>query len=173
MSSAPLYQTEISPISEKSRLHNMAVEFLQNANIQVNGDRPWDIQLHEKGVLEEAMSRGNLGLGESYMDGAWDTKRLDEFFFHLMRSRLTDHLHPWRLASYVLAAKLFNRQTFKRAWQVGEKHYDLGNDFYAAMLDSRMTYTCGYWENASTLEQAQEIAAQARHARVGHWLRLG
>ncbi|HWV63130.1 MAG TPA: cyclopropane fatty acyl phospholipid synthase, partial [Oxalicibacterium sp.] len=54
-----------------------------------------------------------------------------------------------------LAAKLLNRQDMRRARQVGEVHYDLGNDFYAAMLDSRMTYTCGYWEQASNLEQAQ------------------
>jgi cyclopropane-fatty-acyl-phospholipid synthase len=44
----------------------------------------------------------------------------------------------------------------RRAWQVGEAHYDLGNDFYQKMLDSRMTYTCGYWENATDLEAAQE-----------------
>lgn len=156
MSSAPISHSEISTISNPSRLQSMAIEFLEKANIRVNGGRPWDIQLRGKGVLEEAMARGNLGFGETYMDGAWDAKRLDEFFFKLMRSRLADHFQPWRLAGYVLAARLFNRQTMQRAWQVGQQHYDLGNDFYGAMLDSRMTYTCGYWENASNLEQAQQ-----------------
>src|ERR1035441_2865177 len=37
----------------------------------------------------------------------------------------------------------------------GERHYDIGNDLYERMLDSRMIYSCGYWENAATLEEAQ------------------
>lgn len=54
-------------------------------------------------------------------------------------------MKPIRLAFHALRTRLLNRQTLKRAWRVGEAHYDLGNDFYAAMLDGRMTYTCGYW----------------------------
>src|SRR5690606_20649779 len=65
-------------------------------------------------------------------------------------------IQPWRLVGHVVAAKFLNRQNVRRAKQVGERHYDLGNEFYAAMLDKRMTYTCGYWEGASTLDQAQE-----------------
>jgi cyclopropane-fatty-acyl-phospholipid synthase len=38
---------------------------------------------------------------------------------------------------------------------VGEAHYDLGNEIYTAMLDQRMVYTCAYWRNADTLDQAQ------------------
>ncbi len=34
-------------------------------------------------------------------------------------------------------------------------HYDLGNELFTHMLDSSMTYTCGYWKDAQTLEQAQ------------------
>jgi cyclopropane-fatty-acyl-phospholipid synthase len=51
-------------------------------------------------------------------------------------------------------------QNTQRAWQVGKVHYDLGNDFYAAMLDLSMTYTCAYWKKASTLVEAQN----AKHA---------
>jgi cyclopropane-fatty-acyl-phospholipid synthase len=35
-------------------------------------------------------------------------------------------------------------------------HYDLGNDFYSDMLDKRMQYTCAYWKNAKSLDEAQE-----------------
>ena len=89
------------------------------------------------------------------MDGAWEAEALDEFFARLLGTRMTDQIKPLRLLGHVLAAKLLNRQDMRRARQVGEVHYDLGNDFYAAMLDSRMTYTCGYWEQASNLEEAQ------------------
>jgi cyclopropane-fatty-acyl-phospholipid synthase len=55
-----------------------------------------------------------------------------------------------------LREKLLNRQRPSRAFAVGEVHYDLGNDLYTRMLDKRMVYTCGYWEDAQTLDAAQE-----------------
>src|SRR5690606_33492359 len=49
-----------------------------------------------------------------------------------------------------------------KSWSktVAKQHYDLGNAFYADMLDPRMQYTCGYWSApgapARTLAEAQE-----------------
>ncbi|MFC7298881.1 cyclopropane fatty acyl phospholipid synthase [Herminiimonas aquatilis] len=143
-------------MSSSSRVHRATVALLSKASIQINGGMPWDMQLKAPGVPERAFSKGNLGLGEAYMDGAWDAEQLDEFFARLLSTRLTDQIRPVRLLGHVLAARLLNRQDMVRAKQVGEVHYDLGNDFYAAMLDARMTYTCGYWHDAETLEQAQE-----------------
>jgi cyclopropane-fatty-acyl-phospholipid synthase len=42
-----------------------------------------------------------------------------------------------------------------QAYRDGKVHYDLGNDFYQAMLGNNMVYSCGYWKNAATLEEAQ------------------
>ncbi len=143
-------------ISESRALHRTVISLLGSAGIQINGPNAWDMQLKASGVPEQALSRGNLGLGEAYMEGAWEAAQLDEFFARLLRTRLTDQIQPLRLIFHSLSAKFLNRQDIKRARQVGEVHYDLGNDFYGAMLDARMTYTCGYWEQATTLEQAQE-----------------
>jgi cyclopropane-fatty-acyl-phospholipid synthase len=52
-------------------------------------------------------------------------------------------------------AWLSNPQRPSRAFRIGEAHYDLGNDLFRAMLDSRMVYSCGYWEGANDLETAQ------------------
>ena len=49
----------------------------------------------------------------------------------------------------------FNRNSKAGARRNIMAHYDLGNDIYEAMLDSRLTYTCGYWKTAANLEQAQ------------------
>ncbi|MGM0522226.1 MAG: cyclopropane fatty acyl phospholipid synthase [Pseudomonadota bacterium] len=136
--------------------HQYVADLLAQANIEINGERPWDMQLNAPGVIENALSRGNLGLGESYMNGEWDAESLDQFFYHLMRTQLHLRVKPTQLVYHSLRVKLFNRQSAKRAWEVGEKHYDLGNEFYAAMLDQRMTYTCGYWKNATNLDEAQE-----------------
>lgn len=139
-----------------SRLYRAAADLLARADIHLNGDAAWDMQLRKPGVPERAFARGNLGLGEAYMDGDWDAGQLDEFFAHLLRARLGDEVKPVRLAFHALTARLFNLQSERRSWMVGKEHYDLGNEFYAAMLDPRMTYTCGYWKDASNLAEAQE-----------------
>jgi cyclopropane-fatty-acyl-phospholipid synthase len=141
--------------AKTSRAHRFVEALLNKAGLNINGSAPWDMQLNEPGVPERALAKGNLGLGDAYVEGQWDSEQLDEFFSRLMRSRLTDNIHPASLIFHALSAKLFNRQDKSRAWQVGEQHYDLGNAFYARMLDPRMTYTCGYWANATTLEEAQ------------------
>lgn len=131
-------------------------QILAKADIRVNGSRPWDLQIHHAGVLERIASHGSLGLGESYMDGDWDVERLDEFFFRILRARLDQEVKPLRLLLPILRSRIFNLQNSRRAWQVGRDHYDLGNDFYEAMLGPSMAYSCGYWKNAATLEEAQE-----------------
>ena len=129
---------------------------LGRADIRIDGDRPWDMRLHDPGALERALAEGNLGLGEAYMAGAWDCERLDAFFDHLLRAHIDREVQPARLAWHALQVRLFNRQNRTRAWQVGRAHYDLGNDFYEAMLDPLMAYSCGYWRDVDTLAAAQE-----------------
>lgn len=141
---------------ETSASQQFLAEMLEKADIHINGDRDWDLQLNAYGVLDDALARGNLGLGERYIEGDWEAENLDEFFFRLIRARLPEQVSHSKLVFHHLRTRLVNLQTVKRAFQVGEAHYDLGNDFYAAMLDKRMTYTCGYWKNAKTLDEAQE-----------------
>ncbi len=152
--------TAISPVRSSSQtasaLFRKVEELLAKADIRINGTRAWDIHLNEPGVLARVTSRGSLGLGESYMDGEWDVAHLDEFFCKLLRARLDREIKPLSLIFPILRERAFNRQTSRRAWQVGEAHYDLGNDFYRAMLGPHMAYTCGYWKNAESLRQAQE-----------------
>jgi len=47
------------------------------------------------------------------------------------------------------------------------KHYDTGNNLYVKMLDKRMAYTCGYWENAENLDQAQEAKLELVCRKIG------
>lgn len=140
----------------RTGVYKSAADLLAMASIRLNGTDPWDMRLIRADVPQRALSSGNLGLGEAYMDGSWECDRLDQFFCRLLESRLADQVKPLRLIGHVVAAKLLNLQSQRRAKAVAEVHYDLGNDFYAAMLDPRMTYTCGYWASAGNLAQAQE-----------------
>src|SRR5690554_381377 len=134
----------------------MVEEMLEHADIRVNGNRPWDIRIHDDRTIERALGYGNLGLGEAYMDGWRDADSLDEFFYRLLSHGIAKRIQPLRLIFHALRVRLLNLQSTRRSWQVGEAHYDIGNDLYQAMLDRRMTYTCGYWAEAQTLEEAQE-----------------
>jgi cyclopropane-fatty-acyl-phospholipid synthase len=64
-------------------------------------------------------------------------------------------ISPTTVARAVVA-RVTNLQSRRRAFTIGEHHYDIGNDLYRRMLDSRMIYSCGYWRDADTLDAAQE-----------------
>lgn len=127
------------------------------ADIGINGDRPWDIQVHDQRFYGRVVSRGSLALGESYMDGWWDCADLAEFFNRLLRARLDRHFGK-NLSTflYFAAARLFNRQDRTRSAEVVDKHYDIGNDIYLAFLDPYNQYTCGFFEDTDDLAIAQE-----------------
>ena len=131
---------------------------LARADVRINGHRPWDIQVHNPRVYQRMFARWSLGVGEAYVDGDWDCEQLDELFARLMRADLEKHAVGRARVALLregLRHGLFNLQSRKRAFQVGQQHYDAGNDVFEAMLDSRMIYSCGYWARADTLEQAQ------------------
>ncbi len=134
----------------------MAKELLQQADIKINGSRPWDIQVHHADFFKRVFQRGSLGFGESYMDGWWDCDRLDVLFYKILKGKL-DKQMPGNLKDIlrIAGARLFNLQTRRRSWIVGKEHYDIGNDLFARMLDPHMQYSCAYWREAETLEQAQ------------------
>ena len=150
----------LQPASEGSR-PNPFQSIVQNifyaADVEVNGTRPWDIQVHDSRFYRRVFSSGSLGLGESYMDGWWDCRALDEFFFRILRTSQRGDF-PYRLFHLFseLRGRLINLQAGSRAFQVGRAHYDVGDDLYKRMLDKRMVYSCGYWRHADNLDAAQE-----------------
>ena len=122
----------------------------------INGKNDYDPQVHNEKLYSRILSDGSLGLGESYMDGWWDCKALDQFFFKLLSSKLDHKIITPKMVMNVIKARIINLQDFSRSTKVVKEHYDLGNDFYSNMLDKRMQYTCAYWKNAKNLNQAQE-----------------
>lgn len=131
-------------------------QLLDLADVRVGGSRPWDFSVHDDRVYQRVLAQGSLGLGEAYMDGWWDAPAVDTFIAKLLASDIPSHLsRDIPLLISIAKGRLLNLQR-SRAFEVGEKHYDIGNDLYERMLDSRMIYSCGYWKDASNLEEAQE-----------------
>lgn len=140
-----------------NKLEATAQELLARAGVEVGGDKPWDITVHDTRLYKRVIRDGELGLGEAYMDGWWDAPRVDLFIEKLITADLDKaiKLTPG-LAGSLLAAKFLNQQTLSRAHKDVSYHYNIGDDLYEHMLDARMIYSCGYWRDAETLDEAQE-----------------
>ncbi len=143
-------------------------ELLDLAGIKVNGADPWDIQVHDKRFYDRVLNESQLGLGESYMESWWDADAVDQFIDHVLKARLDVKVQGnWKIKLHVLRSRLLNLQAPSKAYEVGERHYDLGNDLYCAMLDRRLNYTCGYWKNATNLDDAQEAKLDLVCRKIG------
>lgn len=139
----------------KTAIRSIVKKKFASADIYLNGNRPWDIQVYNDQFFSNVLYKGSLGLGESYMEGWIDAHQIDEAINRMITNKMgqtsslslfINSIDPW----------LFNKQTKRRALTVGKSHYDLSNYLFQCMLDKRMTYSCGYWKNAKTLDDAQE-----------------
>ncbi|NOZ33494.1 MAG: cyclopropane fatty acyl phospholipid synthase, partial [Alphaproteobacteria bacterium] len=140
---------------------------LEKADIRVGGERDWDVTVHDDRLYGRILTQGTLGLGEAYMDGWWDAPAIDQFIHQLLVHKVKDAIRvDFALASAYLRALTVNLQR-RHTYEVAHTHYDLSDDLYAAMLDKRMIYSCGYWKNAGGLEEAQAAKLDLVCAKIG------
>lgn len=146
-------------------------QLLEDAGIRVGGTAPSDITVHDARFYDRVVSYGSLGLGESYMDGWWDCDDLARFIERLLVAGIQERIYTWRtmigLAPRVAMMRLKDLGAQRHAHKIGATHYDVGNDLYRAMLDKRMTYTCGYWRDAEDLDAAQEAKFDLICRKIG------
>jgi cyclopropane-fatty-acyl-phospholipid synthase len=129
---------------------------LLSAGVEPDGPAPHDIRVRDLRFFHRVASRGSLGLGESYVDGDWECDRIDELVFRLIRAGVHRAHEGVRGLGRRAAAILSNPGRAAHAFEVGERHYDLGNDLFERMLGPRMIYSCGYWKDVEDLDAAQE-----------------
>ena len=141
----------------KDHYKKLAEDLLNLAGIKMNGSNPWDIRINDERFYKRVITQAELGLGESYMDGWWDAEKIDELIFRIVRANLQNKVkRNLKIAFQLAGFYLLNMQARRRAFIIGERHYDLGNDLFKNMLDKRMNYSCAYWKDAETLDEAQE-----------------
>jgi cyclopropane-fatty-acyl-phospholipid synthase len=106
--------------------------------------------IRDWGVIERLVARGDIGLGEDYIAGAWDTDDLEALisFFLLNLDQLEGFAHG-NMANrllFVLHNSLVRRNSLSGSRRNIEAHYDVGNDFYSLWLDETMTYSSALFE---------------------------
>jgi cyclopropane-fatty-acyl-phospholipid synthase len=138
---------------------SLVTGYLARAGIVVDGDRPWDIRVHDDRVFRRVLLNGSLAFGETYMEGAWDCDDLSDLIYRILCWRQTEGRWLSHLSlSHAIARvkrRVVNLQSRARATEVVAAHYDLHPALFEAMLGESMTYTCGYWSTATTLDAAQ------------------
>lgn len=117
---------------KESKVKEIVRKILGPSDVQINGTRAWDIQIHNPDFYERVLSGGSLALGESYMDGWWDCEALDQFFERILESRSDKEIraNAKLLLWVMLKAKIINAQNRSKAYVIGKRHYDIGNDLF-------------------------------------------
>jgi cyclopropane-fatty-acyl-phospholipid synthase len=150
------------------RAQDVCRDLLASAGVTVGGDQPWDLQVHDDRVWSRVLRDGTLGAGEAYMEGWWDAPALDQLIDRVMRVRLGETLREnWMIVAHAIRARILNLQSITRSFDNVHRHYDIGNDLYEAMLGGRLLYTCAYWPNAKTLDEAQDAKLDLVCRKIG------
>jgi cyclopropane-fatty-acyl-phospholipid synthase len=133
-------------------------KLLATADVEVNGTRPWDIQVYNPALYDRVVRHTSLGLGEGYIDVWWGSEDIAELINRVTGLRLEDQLPlSWEVIKLGITSRLFNRQDRRGAKEVATTHYDLPPEFFRMMYcDDRITGSCGYWKTATNLDEAQE-----------------
>jgi len=138
-------------------LKTILTELLEPCDIQINGHRPHDPQVVDNRFYNEVLSKGSLGLGESYIQGWWNAHDMEGLLYRLIQGDIARKFKakPVILWHYI-RSKVLNLQSKRRSIDVALKHYNIGNELYTRMLGPTMMYSCAYWKDADTLDTAQE-----------------
>ena len=137
------------------RERHFVEDILSQAGITINCTRPEDIRVKDDRFYRRVLSDGNLGLGESYMDGWWECDRLDEFFHCILKARLDEKVKVKFTDLPSLLLFFVNKQSRSRSRIVADRHYNLGNDLFQSFLDPYNQYSCAYFDGVDDLNSAQ------------------
>ena len=150
----------------------LTVQMPDGRVVTVGGNAPGPdavVILHNWKLPQRALLNGTIGVGESYMDGDWDSPDVMTFLKLFLVNedwgnrlatsgflmRLHDRLSHW-----------FRRNTRTQARRNIAAHYDLGNRFYEQWLDASMTYSSGIYDGKNIDLQAAQTAKYRRIAKA-------
>jgi len=139
--------------------------------------------IHDYRFFKDAVLGGDVGLGEAYMKGFWDTDDIPALFSVLIKNRQAlangNMTTAWLLRQKDRLMHALRANTLIGSRRNIGEHYDLSNDFFQTFLDPTMLYSCGLYRGESdTCEDAQRrklqsIIDKARIESTDHVLEIG
>ena len=116
--------------------------------------------IHEWDVLRRIMARGDIGLGEEYIAGTWESDSVENLVSLFLLN--LDHFDDFsdgniiNRIGFVIHNALVRRNSVSGSARNIKDHYDVGNDFYSLWLDKSMTYSSALYNGAADLYSAQQ-----------------
>jgi cyclopropane-fatty-acyl-phospholipid synthase len=131
------------------------------------GEPGVSLQVHDEAMFAQVLARGDIGLAEAYLDGAWDASDVTGLLALLARNRAVLKKAVYGSWRKLLMARL--RHWLHRNSRAGSKrnimaHYDLGNDFYKCWLDPSMSYSSALYRAVD--DGDLETAQRAKYRRI-------
>jgi len=111
-------------------------------------------------VIRRVMARGDIGLGEEFIAGSWETDNVENLISLFLLN--LDHLEKFsdgnliNRLGFVIHNALVRRNSIAGSERNIKAHYDVGNDFYSLWLDKSMTYSSALYQNTDALYEAQQ-----------------
>ena len=137
-------------------------------DVVFNGPNPADIQVKDRRFFQRVLAEGALGFGESFMDDWWDCADMVELIARIAGGNIEKKLKmSGKLMWEALKARIFNLQSRARSPMAGQIHYDLTLEAYRCMTDKWITLSCGYWKDATTLDESQTAKLDLICRKVG------
>jgi cyclopropane-fatty-acyl-phospholipid synthase len=103
------------------------------------------LKINDWSLVERIAARGNIGVGETYVEGLWDTDDLPDFItFALLNEHALQRYayeNSFQRAIFYLYNNIIRSNHHKGSKANIRAHYDVGNDFYRLWLDPTMTYS--------------------------------
>lgn len=185
------YQRVVMDLLCKMPLGSMRITLPDGDLIRIGngeGNVNASIEVKSHNFFKRCMLYGDIGFGESYVDGEWDTDNITNVMkWFLLNVDHAPTVSGSNARSTILNVLKFINKIYhsKRANSLGgsrkniSEHYDLNNDFFALFLDPTMTYSSAYYKTEEmTLEQAQlakyeRLCEQLNLKSTDHVLEIG
>ena len=132
-----------------------------------------EMVIRDWAAVSALAAHGQVGLGETYVQGLWDTPSVEGLVALAMRNRehlgAFDQASPFNRAKFRLVDTVMRANTRRGSRKNIRSHYDVGNEFYALWLDEGMTYSSGLYEQADDdLTRAQTRKNARALSRLGN-----
>ena len=117
------------------------------------------IKINSQDFFFKLLRRGSSGLGESYINGEFETEDLSSLIEISARNinvtyKFSGFFQLFSINNFI--SKTIFSNTKKSSKKNISLHYDLGNEFFSTFLDKSLTYSCGIFNSPKeTLEKAQ------------------
>jgi cyclopropane-fatty-acyl-phospholipid synthase len=138
-------------------INTIVTHLFERAGLRTGSSDSNDVIIHDDQFFREVLLKGSIGLGNSYVNGAWDAHSVDLVVFRLLKSGIYS---PTLSQAYdfvgSVTRRIQNLQNRTGSYKVIDEHYDLDSKVFLAFLDRYNQYTCGYFEGTDDLDQAQE-----------------